>query len=117
MDGVASRRAARADSSSSTSSSKVDRGPSRAPDGSPALVASAALARGTVELARGKAEDALAHLRRARRIWTEIDLPFELARTRLLLSQAHSALGDRDETAMEERAALAIWSRIGAGRE
>jgi tetratricopeptide (TPR) repeat protein len=83
---------------------------------SPALVASAALARGMAELARGKAEDALAHLRRARRIWTEIDLPFELARTRLLLSQAYSALGDRDEAAMEERAALAIRSRIGAGR-
>jgi tetratricopeptide (TPR) repeat protein len=83
---------------------------------SPALVASAALARGTAELARGKAEEALTHLRRARRIWTEIDLPFELARTRLLLSQAYSALGDRDEAAMEERAALGIMSRIGAGR-
>jgi hypothetical protein len=81
---------------------------------SPALLASAALARGTVELARGGAEDALFHLRRARRIWTEIDLPFELARTRLLLSRAYSALGDRDEAAMEERAALAIMSRIGA---
>jgi tetratricopeptide (TPR) repeat protein len=82
---------------------------------SPALVASAALARGTAELARGGAEDALAHLRRARRIWTEIDLPFELARTRLLLSRAYSALGDGDEAAMEERAALAIMSRIGVG--
>jgi tetratricopeptide (TPR) repeat protein len=82
---------------------------------SPALVASAALARGTVELARGGAEEALPHLRRARRIWTEIDLPFELARTRLLLSQAYSALGDRDEAAMEEHAALAIMGRIAAG--
>ncbi|HEU5170071.1 MAG TPA: tetratricopeptide repeat protein, partial [Gemmatimonadales bacterium] len=81
----------------------------------PGLVASAALACGTVELARGGAEGALAHLRRARRIWSEIDLPFELAQTRLLLSQAYSALGDRDEAAMEERAALAIMSRIGAG--
>jgi tetratricopeptide (TPR) repeat protein len=80
---------------------------------SPALVASAALARGTVELARGGAEDALAHFRRARRIWTEIDMPYELARTRLLMSRAYSVLGDRDEAAMEERAALAIMSRIG----
>jgi tetratricopeptide (TPR) repeat protein len=79
---------------------------------SPALVASAALARGAVELARGRAEDALHHLRRARRIWTEIDLPFELARTRMLLSRAHAALGDGDEAAMEERAAQAITSRI-----
>jgi len=82
---------------------------------SPALVASAALARGTVELARGGAEDALAHLHRARRIWIEIDLPFELARTRLMLSRAYSALGDGDAAAMEERAALAIMSRIGGG--
>ena len=79
---------------------------------SPALVASAALARGAVELARDKPQEALHHLRRARRIWTEIDLPFELARTRLLLARAHAALGDRDEAAMEERAAHAITSRI-----
>ena len=81
---------------------------------SPALVASAALARGAVELARGNAEEALQHLGRARRIWTEIDLPFELARTRTLMARAHEALGDREGAEMEERAALAITSRIGA---
>ncbi len=79
---------------------------------SPALVASARLARGAVELARGKPQDALHHLRQARRIWTEIDLPFELARTRLLMARAHAALGDGEEAAMEERAAHAITSRI-----
>jgi tetratricopeptide (TPR) repeat protein len=82
---------------------------------SPALVAWAALAHGRVELARGAAGDALQYFRHARRIWTEIDMPFELARTRLLLSQVYSALGDRDEAAMEERAAHAIMSRIGGG--
>lgn len=46
---------------------------------SPALVASAALARGRVELAGGQAEQAMVHLRRARRIWAEINLPIELA--------------------------------------
>ncbi len=80
---------------------------------SPALVAAAALARGTVELARGKPAESLGHLGRARRIWQEIDLPFELAQTRLLLAKAHSALGESDEAAMEQRAALAITSRIG----
>jgi len=79
---------------------------------SPALVASAALARGAVELGQDKPQEALHHLRRARRIWTEIDLPFELARTRLLLARAHAALGDGEEAAMEERAAHAITSRI-----
>ncbi|HUF35697.1 MAG TPA: hypothetical protein VMN37_07085, partial [Gemmatimonadales bacterium] len=57
---------------------------------------------------------ALPHLRRARRLWSEIDLPFELARTRALLSRSYATLGDSDEAAMEERAALAILSRIGA---
>jgi len=77
-----------------------------------ALVASAALARGSVELARGNAETALRHLGRARQVWTELDLPFQLARTRTMLARAHAALGDRDGAEMEERAALAITSRI-----
>jgi tetratricopeptide (TPR) repeat protein len=82
---------------------------------SPALVASAALARGRVELARGQAEQAMLHLRRACRIWAEIDLPIELAQTRLLLSRAYSALGNTDEAELEERTAQAAMDRIGAG--
>ncbi len=81
---------------------------------SPALVASAALARGRVELARGQAEQAMLHLRRACRIWAEIDLPIELAQTRLLLSRAYSALGNTDEAELEERTAQAAMGRIGA---
>jgi tetratricopeptide (TPR) repeat protein len=82
---------------------------------SPALVASAALARGRVELARGQAEQAMLHLQRACRIWAEIDLPIELAQTRLLLSRAYSALGNVDEAELEERTAQAAMDRIGAG--
>jgi tetratricopeptide (TPR) repeat protein len=82
---------------------------------SPALVASSALARGRVELARGQAEQAMLHLRRACRLWAEIDLPIELARTRLLLSRAYSALGNSGEAELEERAAQAAMERIGAG--
>ena len=82
---------------------------------SPALVASAALALGTVELARGQAEQAMFHLQRACRTWAEIDLPFELARTRLLLSRAYSALGNADEAQLEERTAHAALGRIRAG--
>jgi tetratricopeptide (TPR) repeat protein len=82
---------------------------------SPALVASAALARGRVELARGQAEQAMLHLRRARRIWAEIDLPIELAQTRLLLARAYSALGNTDEAELEERTAQAGMDRIVAG--
>jgi tetratricopeptide (TPR) repeat protein len=82
---------------------------------SPALVASAALARGRVELARGQAERAIVHLRRGCRIWAEINLPIELAQTRLLLSRAYSALGNTDEAELEERTAQAVMDRIGAG--
>jgi tetratricopeptide (TPR) repeat protein len=81
---------------------------------SPALVAAAALARGRVELARGQAEQAMLHLRRACRIWTEIDLPMELAQTRLLLSRAYLALGNTDEAELEERTAKAAIDRIEA---
>jgi tetratricopeptide (TPR) repeat protein len=82
---------------------------------SPALAASAALALGRIELARGRAEQAMVHLRRACRTWSAIDLPIELARTRLLLSRAYSALGNTDDAALEERTAHATMERVGAG--
>jgi DNA-binding winged helix-turn-helix (wHTH) protein len=82
---------------------------------SPALVASAALARGRLELARGHAREAVMHLRRASRVWAEIDLPLELAQTRLLLSRAYSVQGNTDEAELEERAARALLDSIRAG--
>jgi hypothetical protein len=81
---------------------------------SPALVASASLARGRVALAHGQAQQAMLHLRRACRIWAEIDLPLELAQTRLLLSGAYSVLGNTDEAELEERAARGAMERIGS---
>ncbi len=79
---------------------------------SPALVASAALAQGRVELAGGQSEQAVLNLRRACRIWAEIDLPRELAQTRLVLSRAYSALGNTDEAELERRAAETTMDRI-----
>jgi tetratricopeptide (TPR) repeat protein len=81
---------------------------------SPALVASAALARGRLELARAEAEDAVLHLRHACRIWAEINLPAELAQTRLLLARAYLALGDADAAELEERTARAALIGVGA---
>ena len=80
----------------------------------PALVATAALARGRVELARRRYGSAVQYLRRAGRIWSEIDVPIELAQTRFLLSLAYSALGDADAAALEERTARAALARVGA---
>jgi hypothetical protein len=82
---------------------------------SPALVASAAVARGRVELARGQAEQAMLHLRRACRIWGEINLRVDLAHTRLLLSRAYAAIGNGDEAELEERAARAAMDRMVSG--
>ena len=82
---------------------------------SPALVASAALARGRVELARGDAREGMLHLRRACRGWAAIELPLELAQTRLLLSRAYSVQGNADEADLEERAARTAMDSIRAG--
>jgi DNA-binding winged helix-turn-helix (wHTH) protein len=80
----------------------------------PALVAWSELARGEVELALGHAVDSVRHLGRARRTWSELDLPFELARTRLLLARAHASLGHHEEATLEERAGRAALERVGA---
>jgi tetratricopeptide (TPR) repeat protein len=80
----------------------------------PALVAATALARGRLELARGKYGPAVQYLRRSGRIWAEIDVPIELAQTRFMLSLAYAALGDSDAAALEERTARAALARVGA---
>jgi tetratricopeptide (TPR) repeat protein len=82
--------------------------------GTPALVAAAALARGRLELARAQYGAAVQCLRRAGRIWAEIDVPIERAQTRFLLSLAYAALGDADAAALEERTARAALARVGA---
>jgi tetratricopeptide (TPR) repeat protein len=81
---------------------------------SPALVAAAALGRGRLELAYGKATEALPQLRHAQRIWAKIELPYELASTRVLLAQAHSLAGEVEQAELEDRAAEATLRRIGA---
>jgi len=81
---------------------------------SPALAASASLARGELELERGRPDEAALHLRSARRTWLDIDMPFEVARTRLLLARAYRTLGQMDEATLEERAGRATLERIGA---
>jgi hypothetical protein len=55
--------------------------------GTEALQASAAFA-GTTELASGDATGALPHLRRARRLWTHAQNPYEVARVRLVTGRA-----------------------------
>lgn len=69
---------------------------------------------GAVELAEGDAESASRHLREAVQNWTELDAPYELARTRLALADAYLAEDARDQAAIEVRAAHAGFERLGA---
>ena len=80
----------------------------------PALEASAAQARGAVQLAEGDAQGALQSLRRARRLWQEVSAPYEGAKTRMLIGSAYRAAGDEDAAMNELRAAQAAFERLGA---
>ncbi len=78
------------------------------------LRALAAYARGTVELAGGDARGALPALRRATKLWQELDAPYESARARVVLARACRTLGDEETAVLELRAARAAFERLGA---
>ena len=56
-----------------------------------------------------------ASLREAQQVWLELDAPYEVARTRALVAQACSALGDDEAAALELEAARDIF-RAARGR-
>jgi DNA-binding CsgD family transcriptional regulator/Tfp pilus assembly protein PilF len=78
------------------------------------LRAEAEQALGAVLLAGGEADEALGVLRTARRLWQELDAPYGVARTRLLLAEVYRALGDEDAAALEWEAAREGLDRLGA---
>jgi DNA-binding NarL/FixJ family response regulator len=78
------------------------------------LFAMAAQATGTVALAEGDAQRALLALRRALRLWQELEAPYEAARTRVFLSAACRALGDGETAALELAAARDAFVWLGA---
>lgn len=82
--------------------------------GSQALLASAAAAIGAVALERDDLTVASTELERARRLWQETEAPYEVARARLLLAEAHRRGRDADAAAFELRAALEAFQRLGA---
>jgi DNA-binding NarL/FixJ family response regulator len=81
---------------------------------SPGLRAAAHRAQGAVLLARGDADSALAELRTACQLWHELDAPYEVARTRVLLADAYRAVGDADAGARESGLARTAFERLGA---
>jgi len=77
------------------------------------LRADAHRAVGAVHLARGRTMEALSELRLALNEWNQLDVPFEAARTRMLMAQAYRACGDTDAAAREEAAATGCFERLG----
>ena len=69
---------------------------------------------GSVALAEGDAQGALAALRHASRLWQELDAPYEVARVRVLVGLACRALGDDDVATMELGAARAVFEQLAA---
>jgi ATP/maltotriose-dependent transcriptional regulator MalT len=81
---------------------------------SPGLRAAAHRTTGAVHLSRGQTVSALPALRMSCQLWQELDAPYEVARTRVLLADAYEALGDEDAATRERNAARAAFARLGA---
>lgn len=82
--------------------------------GAPYLEALAAQASAAVLLTEGDARSALADARRAWGIWQRLDVPFEAARSRILVGEASDRLGDVDAAQMERDAARAVLEELHA---
>ncbi len=84
---------------------------------SPTWEASALSCRGSLAVTEGHMEEAVDLLSRAWRLWQEADLPYEAARTRVMLGQARQGLGDRVSADLEFRAARSAFHKLGAAAD
>jgi class 3 adenylate cyclase len=80
----------------------------------PAFKAMVATAQGQLALHEGDDARAIDELSSAWRSWNEIGFPFESAKARALLGQAHIAAGDTEVARMELGAARSVFERLGA---
>jgi DNA-binding NarL/FixJ family response regulator len=80
----------------------------------PLLRAMADTALGAVSRAEGRPAEALDALRRAHATWRGLEVPYEAARTALLLGCCCRDLGDEDAAGLELAAAHATFERLGA---
>ena len=82
--------------------------------GSAAMRAMADQARGSTLLAAGDPGAAVPALRRALRVWRDLEVPYEAARARVLVGRALRDLGDADTATGELSAALRTFTELGA---
>ena len=82
--------------------------------GTPFMRATAAEALGAVLLAEGDPTAALAECRTAFTLWRELDVPYESARTQVLIARACRALHDRDSADFERDSAVRTFEQLGA---
>jgi class 3 adenylate cyclase/Flp pilus assembly protein TadD len=78
------------------------------------LSAAALCALGELQIAEGDARGAVQTLRKAGRIWHSSDLPYEGARSKMLLGVALRMLGDEDGAQLELQAARSTFDKLGA---
>jgi ATP/maltotriose-dependent transcriptional regulator MalT len=78
------------------------------------LDAMVAHAEGAVDLAEGDTRAALLALRQAWQMWQELEVPYEVARVRVLVGLACRVLGDYDTAALELEAARGVFAQLGA---
>jgi class 3 adenylate cyclase len=71
-------------------------------------------ATGAVELGEGSAATAARTLRQAVAAWNELAAPYEAARARMTLAEAHEAEGAPERAILELHAARAAFERLGA---
>jgi DNA-binding CsgD family transcriptional regulator/tetratricopeptide (TPR) repeat protein len=82
---------------------------------SEALRAMAAQATGAALLAQGQISDALVHLRAANASWRKLHVPYETARSAMLIGVGDAALDDETSAALEYDNARAAFESLGAG--
>jgi class 3 adenylate cyclase len=70
-----------------------------------------------VALARNELDPAVSCAREAVARWREIELPYEAAQARLVLAEALSQAGERDQARLELRASHTAFVRLGARRD
>jgi DNA-binding CsgD family transcriptional regulator len=80
-----------------------------------ATTAMAAHAEGAVLLARGEPDRALVVLRAGLQAWQRLGVPYEAARSRVLVGLACRAVGDHDTAHLELDTARATFDELGAG--